>query len=130
MTDYGMRKDTTAGFDEMLARLPEVLRSEGFGVLTEIDVTDTMKQKLGVEFRRYRILGACNPPLAHAALCADLNVGLMMPCNVVLWEDDRGKAVVSVVDPMATLAAQANPAVQEVATKVQAKLRRVLDLLG
>lgn len=124
----GLKKVLSAGYDDALARLPEALKSEGFGVLTEIDVRDTLKKKLGVEFRRYRILGACNPPLAHAALSADLQVGLMMPCNVVVYENDEGRAVVLAIDPLQTFAAQ-DARLRDVAEAVHAKLAAVLDRL-
>ena len=129
MAELGLKRDLSYGFDEALARVPEALKSEGFGVLTEIDVQDTLKRKLGVEFRRYRILGACNPPLAHKALSANLDVGLMLPCNLIVYEGDNGKAVVVAVDPLRTIAAQEEPAVREVAATVADKLARVLARL-
>jgi len=127
MATFTIQKTVRSSYDETLARLPEVLKSEGFGVLTEIDVQATLKAKLGVDFRRYKILGACNPPLAHRALTAELQVGAMMPCNVVVWEGDDGKTVVAAIDPMATFAAQGGPpALQEVAAEVRTKLERVV----
>ena len=122
----GMTRTLKAGFDEALAQLPEALRSEGFGVLTEVDVTATLKKKLDVDFRRYRILGACHPPSAHKALSANLDVGLMLPCNVVVYEGDDRRAVVMAIDPMRTMAA-GDPAVAEVARDVQQRLTRVLE---
>jgi uncharacterized protein (DUF302 family) len=110
----------------VLARVPGLLKDEGFGVLTEIDVKETMKQKLGADFRKYKILGACNPKLAHQVLSTDLEVGTMLPCNVVVYEDDDGKAVVLAIDPVQAIAA-ANPAVKPVADEVRARLGRVLD---
>jgi uncharacterized protein (DUF302 family) len=127
MQSFGMTKMLNATFDEALARVPEALKTEGFGVLTEIDVADTLKKKLGVEFRKYRILGACNPPFAHRALQAHLEVGLFLPCNVVVYENDEGKAVVSAVDPMQTMAVRAGADMQELAAAVREKLSRVLD---
>jgi len=109
--------------------VPEALAAEGFGVLTEIDVRETLKKKLDVDFRRYRILGACNPPLAYRALQADLEVGLMLPCNVIVYEGDDGRAIVAAVDPMETVAARGNPEIARVAETVRAKLERVLDRL-
>lgn len=126
---FAMRKALLSTYDQALARLPEALATEGFGVLTQIDVRDTLKKKLGVEFRRYTILGACNPPFAHRALEAELEIGLMLPCNVIVYETDDGKAVVAAVDPVQTVAAQGKPAIREVAAAVQEKLRRVLDRL-
>ena len=127
MQSFGMTKMLNATFDEALAKVPEALKTEGFGVLTEIDVADTLKKKLGVEFRKYRILGACNPPFAHRALQAHLEIGLFMPCNVVVYENDEGKAVVSAVDPMQTMATRAGAEMQELAAAIREKLSRVLD---
>jgi uncharacterized protein (DUF302 family) len=130
MPTLGMTKTLDIGFDEALTRVPEALKTEGFGVLTEVDVAATLKKKLDIDFRRYRILGACNPPLAHKALSASLEVGLMLPCNVVVYEGDDGKAVVSAIDPTRTVAARELPAVKEVAEAVRDKLGRVLDQLS
>jgi uncharacterized protein (DUF302 family) len=126
---FGIRKTLDLGFDEALAKVPEALKAEGFGVLTEIDVQATLKKKLDVDFRRYRILGACNPPFAHRALQHSLDVGMLMPCNVIVYETDEGKAVVSAVDPMQTMAAQGDPAMRPLAEQVQQKLQRVIDSL-
>ncbi len=125
----GLTKILRSGFEDAVLRVPEALKTEGFGVLTEIDVTDTLKKKLNVDFRRYRILGACNPPLAHQALQANLEVGLMLPCNVIVYEADDGRAVVTAVDPTQTAAAQENLQVRGVAEVVRAKLGRVLARL-
>ena len=129
MADFGMRKTLDLGFDEALARVPEALKAEGFGVLTEIDVQATLKKKLGADFRRYRILGACNPPFAHRALQHSLEVGMLLPCNVIVYETDDRKTVVSAVDPMQTMAAQGDPALRPLAEQVQHKLQRVVDSL-
>jgi len=129
MPELGMKKTLSYSFDEALAKIPEALKSEGFGVLTEIDVKQTLKQKLDVDFRRYRILGACNPPLAHKVLSTNLDVGLMLPCNVIVYEADDQRAVVVAIDPMQTPAAHQDPQIAEVATTVKGKLARVLDLL-
>jgi uncharacterized protein (DUF302 family) len=126
---FGIQKALDLGFDEVLARVPEALKAEGFGVLTEIDVQATLKKKLDVDFRRYRILGACNPPFAHRALQHSLDAGMMMPCNVIVYERDDRKTVVSAVDPMQTMAAQGDPALRALAAEVQQKLRRVIDSL-
>ncbi|HUL79128.1 MAG TPA: DUF302 domain-containing protein [Vicinamibacteria bacterium] len=129
MAAFGIRKTLDLGFDAALARVPEALKSEGFGVLTEIDVQATLKKKLDVEFRRYRILGTCNPPFAHQALQHSLDVGMLMPCNVIVYEADDGRTVVSAVDPMQTMAVQGDPALRPLAERVQEKLRRVIDSL-
>jgi uncharacterized protein (DUF302 family) len=130
MADLGLKKALGCSFDEALAKVPAALKTEGFGVLTEIDVKQTLKQKLDVDFRRYRILGACNPPLAHKVLSTNLDVGLMLPCNVIVYEGDDGRAVVTAVDPLQTPAAQQDPRIAEVATAVRDKLARVLALLS
>jgi uncharacterized protein (DUF302 family) len=124
-----MQKTLDIGFDDALAKIPEALKSEGFGVLTEIDVKATLKKKIDVDFRRYRILGACNPPFAHQALQHSLDVGMLMPCNVIVYETDDGKTVVSAVDPLQTLAAQGDPAMKPLAEAVQQKLQKVVDSL-
>lgn len=123
----GMKRALAVGFDVAVERLHEALKSEGFGVLTQIDVRDTLQAKLGVEFRRYKIFGACNPPLAHRALTAELDVGVMLPCNVVVYEEGD-RAVVLAVDPMQTVAAQSD-ALRPIAEEVRARLERVLDRL-
>ena len=128
-TTFGIRKPLRATYDGALVLVPEALKSEGFGILTEIDVQSTLKQKLGVDFRRYKILGACNPPLAHEALEADLEVGLMLPCNVVVYEGDDGKAVVLAIDPTRTVAATGNAKLVELAETVKQKLTRALAKL-
>ena len=127
--NIGIRKELRASFDETLARLPEALKSEGFGILTEIDVTETLKKKLGVDFRRYRILGACNPPLAHQALSTDLAIGTMLPCNVVVYEADGGGSVVHAIDPMQTIAA-GDERFRPIAATVRDQLVKVLEHLG
>ena len=124
----GIRKDLFMTYDEALARIPELLKTEGFGVLTEIDVAATLKAKLGLEFRRYQILGACNPTLAHEALGAMLEIGVMLPCNVVVYERDGGGATVIAVDPMQTMAAH-DGALASIAEQVRSRLVRVLEQL-
>jgi uncharacterized protein (DUF302 family) len=123
----GIQKVVPLPFESVLALVPDALKSEGFGVLTEIDVRDTLRQKLGVEFRRYKIFGACNPALAHRALQAELGVGVMLPCNVVVYADGD-QSVVIAVDPMETIAAQSD-ALRPIAEEVRTKLSRVLERL-
>ncbi len=125
MSQFSMRKTVRLSYDEALAKLPDLLKAEGFGVLTQIDVRETLKQKLGLDFRRYRILGACNPRLAHQALSGELSVGVMLPCNVVVWERDDGRTEVATVDPSATMAA-ALPQLAPIAAEVKERLGRVL----
>jgi len=129
MAEIGMKREVRGTFDEVLARVPEALKAEGFGVLTRIDVQATLKEKLGVDFRRYQILGACNPKFAYQALSAIEAVGVLLPCNVVVFERDGGQVVVTAVDPMQTLAA-AEPALAGVAALVREKLARALDAVA
>ena len=126
---FGIRKTVERGFEAVLAQVPEALKAEGFGVLTEIDVQETLRKKLDVGFRRYRILGACNPPFAHRALQHSLEIGLLLPCNVIVYETDDGRTVVSAVDPVQTLAAQGDASIRLLAAEVQQKLQRVIDSL-
>jgi len=126
----GLKKVLRAGFEAALSAVPEALKTEGFGVLTEIDVADTLKKKLDVPFRRYRILGACNPALAHQALQANLDAGLMLPCNVIVYEGDDGRAIVTAVDPLQTAAAQQDPRIRAVAEVVRKKLEQVLSRIA
>lgn len=127
--ELGIRKKLNVGYDDALTRVPAALKTEGFGVLTEVDVKATLQQKLGVPFRRYKILGACNPSLAHEALSKNLGIGVMIPCNVAVYEDDDGKAVVTAVDPLQTAAAQAGPELASFAEGVRARLVRVMQSL-
>ncbi len=122
-----IRKKLPLPYEAVLAKLPEALKTEGFGVLTEIDVRDTLRAKLGAEMRRYKILGACNPPLAHRALQAELDAGIMLPCNIVVYEDGPG-AIVIAIDPMETFAAH-DPRLRPIAEDVRGRLGRVLERL-
>jgi uncharacterized protein (DUF302 family) len=112
-------------FDDAKARITEALKEEGFGILTEIDIKATLKAKLDLDFRRYTILGACNPTLAHRALQSEIGIGLLLPCNVCVWEDDDG-AVVSIARPDAMFQIVKNDAVQPVGDEADARLRRAL----
>ncbi len=126
--EYGVGRDLTEPYDTVLARVLEALGAEGFGVITEIDVKKTMKEKLGVDGRPYVILGACNPKLAHAALGEEADLGLLLPCNVVVYEIDAGTRVAA-VNAGAMLGMVGNPALAPIADDIQARLRRVLESL-
>jgi uncharacterized protein (DUF302 family) len=125
--DYYIARVVEAGFDETVGRIVDALKREGFGVLTDIDVSATMKQKLGVDFRKYRILGACNPPLAHKALSAEDKIGVMLPCNVIVQEAGEGKTEIAAIDPRAAMERVGNPALAEIAGEVAERLGRVLQ---
>lgn len=124
--DYGRAVQTTLSFEGALDRVKDLLKQEGFGVLCEIDVTATMKEKLGETFRPYRILGACNPALAHKTITAEPQIGLLLPCNVVVQELD-GAIVVSAINAQAMIGFVGNPSLSPVADEVNVRLNRVLD---
>ena len=126
---YGFGTALAVPFDEAVARTKAALKDEGFGVLSEIDVQATLKAKLGVQFERYLILGACNPPLAHHALQAEHELGLLLPCNVIVHEHDGGSAV-AIIDPDAMLGVVENPALRAVAQEAKTRLERVVDRLA
>lgn len=128
---YGLFVRTMKPYAAALESTKAALREEGFGVLTEIDVRETLKQKLGVDFRRYDIIGACNPPLAHRALETELDIGLLLPCNVIVYEEDGGKScVVAALDPDAMMSLTGNPELKAVAVEARARLERALDSVG
>ncbi len=118
-----------ASFNEAIEKVTEELKKEGFGILTEVDVQATLRKKLDVDFRKYRILGACNPPFAFKALQAEINIGTMLPCNVVVMENDDGKINVSAVDPIASMMAVGNRNLEGIAIQIQQKLKKVIDNL-
>lgn len=127
-TGYAMGTTLDAGYAEAVERVTAALKNEGFGILTEIDVQATFKKKLDVDFRPYVILGACNPALAHQALGAELEAGLLLPCNVVVYETDAGSAV-QIADPDAMLAVSGNAALESLAEEARARLTRALEAL-
>jgi uncharacterized protein (DUF302 family) len=124
--NYGISKLVNLTYEEAINRVTEELKKEGFGVLTTIDVKETLKKKLGVDFDKYIILGACNPPFAYKALQAEYDLGLLLPCNVVVYERD-GKVFVSAFDPMVMIQIIDNPALKEIAQEVRKKLERVIQ---
>ncbi len=128
-TQIGLHIELALPYDKAIEKATQALKAEGFGVLTEIDVKATMKKKLDVDFRRYVILGACNPPLAHRALSTDLDVGLLLPCNVVVYETDENHSVVGLIDPMAMLGVLPSPELGPIADEARARLTRVAKAL-
>lgn len=129
MADYGISTRVNLPYEEAVEKVRAELQKEGFGVLTEINVKDTLKKKLGADFRKYIILGACNPPIAHQALLTELDLGLLLPCNVIVYEDGD-QTVVSAIDPIAALGVAKNKKLTEVAGMVQEKLSRVVEAVG
>ncbi|MFB6087120.1 MAG: DUF302 domain-containing protein [Haloarculaceae archaeon] len=123
---YTIDRETTGEFDDVVDRTVDALEAEGFGVLCDIDVQATMREKLDADFRQYRILGACNPSLAHEALEAELQLGALLPCNVIVYETDDGAVGVSAVDPERLLSLVDNPSLDETASEVRARFERVL----
>ncbi len=123
---YYIAKTVIGDFHSVVVRVIEALKAEGFGVLTDIDVKVTMKKKLDLDFREYRILGACNPPLAHQALTADDKIGTMLPCNVVVQDLGNGKIEVAAIDPAISMAQVGNSALKKIAESVTGKLERVI----
>ena len=116
-------------FDEAITRVTEELKKEGFGILSEIDVRQALKKKLDVDFKKYKILGACNPPYAYQALQIEEKIGTMLPCNVIVLENDQGQVEVAAIDPIASMQAIKNPQLNEVAVQIQAKLKKVINSL-
>jgi uncharacterized protein (DUF302 family) len=124
---YYFSKTIHLPFDEAITRVTEELKKEGFGVLTEIDVKATLKKKLDVDFRNYRILGACNPPFAHQALLAEDKIGTMLPCNVIVQELAPGTVEIAAIDPVASMSAVENPGLAQIGMQVRAKLQKVVE---
>ena len=126
---YYFAKTVPLGFEEAARHTAEVLKQQGFGIITEIDVKQTLKAKIGVDFRNYRILGACNPKLAHEALELEDKIGTMLPCNVVVQEISSNRTEISAIDPVASMAAVDNPRLKEAARHVQTLLQKAVDAL-
>jgi len=126
---YGFSKTVSVPYEQAIERVTEELKKEGFGILTTIDVQDTLKKKLDVDFNKYVILGACNPPFAHKALVAEEQIGLLLPCNVIVYEKN-GRTTVAAFDPMTMATLVENDALKSIAEEVTARLRRVINSLG
>jgi uncharacterized protein (DUF302 family) len=126
---YYFNKTLNDSFDNVINKVTSSLKDEGFGILTEIDVKETLKKKLDVDFKKYKILGACNPPFAYKALQAEDKIGTMLPCNVTVIEQGEGKVEVAAVDPVSSMQAITNQSLASVADEVRNKLKRVVDKL-
>ena len=129
MSKYYFNKTVGLSFEDAIAKVTEELKKEGFGILTEIDMAGTMKKKLDVDIRPYKILGACNPPFAYKALQTESHIGIYLPCNVIVQDVGDGKTEVAAVDPLVAMSRVENPALETVAKDVQAKLQRVIENL-
>ncbi len=129
-TAYGIRTVVNLPYEQALARIRASLAENGFGILTEIDMKAKMKEKLGVEMRRYMILGACNPPLAHKAVEIETDIGLLLPCNVIVYEEGAGQSVVAALDPGSMVSMTGNPQLEQVATEARAKIVKAIEALG
>jgi uncharacterized protein (DUF302 family) len=124
---YYFTKTTSLGYEQALMRVQEELKKEGFGIITEIDVREILKKKLNIDFRRYKILGACNPSFAHQALQVESRIGTMLPCNVIVQEREDGQTEVSAINPLESMKAVVNPQLEQVGSQVAAKLKGVVD---
>ena len=129
MSDYGFTKELNISFENAMERVIEKLTEEGFGILTKIDVREKFKEKLGIEFMKYVILGACNPKNAHSAILAEQDIGLMLPCNVIVYEKN-GKTIISAIKPTVAMQMINNKALQEIAEEVEIKLGNVIDSIS
>lgn len=129
-TNYGFTTTLDIPYEKAIEKTTAALKTEGFGVLTEIDVKATLKKKLDTDFRRYIILGACNPNLAYQALQNELEIGLLLPCNVIVYETDEGQSTISIVDPISMLGVVESPTLDPIANEAKARLHRVIDSLN
>lgn len=126
---YSFSKNVNTGYEEAIVKVTEELKKEGFGILTEIDVAATLKNKLDVNFKPYKILGACNPPFAYKALKAEEQIGLMLPCNVIIYVNEKNETIVSAIDPIQSMQAINNKNLVEIANNIQDKLKKVISNL-
>ena len=129
MINYGFTKEIDASFEETLDKVTNELKAEGFGILTQIDVAEKFKEKLGIEFKKYVILGACNPPSAHKAILVEENIGLLLPCNVVIYER-QNKTVLSIIKPKVAMKMVGNVELEQIAATIEMKLKKVFDLVS
>jgi uncharacterized protein (DUF302 family) len=129
-TDYGFTTTLNVPYEEAIEKTTAALKEEGFGVLTEIDVKATLKKKLDADFRRYIILGACNPSLAYQALQTELEIGLLLPCNVIVYETEEGQSTLSIVDPVSMLGVVESPTLDSIANEAKTRLQRVIKTLS
>jgi len=127
--EYYFTKIISAGFDEAVARATEALKTEGFGIVSEIDLNEKFREKLNVDFRKYKILGACNPGFAYKAVQAEEKIGVMLPCNVLIIDKENGTTEITIVDPVASMMAVKNEALAPLAGEVREKLRKVIDTI-
>jgi uncharacterized protein (DUF302 family) len=128
-TAYGIRRIVDRSYDDALARTRTALAAEGFGILSEIDIKAKLKEKLGVDFKRYMILGACNPPLAHRSLQAEADIGLLLPCNVIVYEETPKRSIVAVIDPDSMVSVTGNAKLTEIAKEAKTRLERALNAI-
>ncbi|NOZ62555.1 MAG: DUF302 domain-containing protein [Calditrichaeota bacterium] len=128
-TNYAFTKKIDLSYEQAIEKVTEALKKEGFGILTEIDVKATLKKKLDVDFKPYKILGACNPPFAYKSLLAEEQIGLMLPCNVIVYVNDNDETIVAAIDPAASMKAVENSELAEVAETIQNKLKSVIEKL-
>ena len=129
MIPYGFTKEIDASFEEAITKVTNELKKEGFGILTQIDVAEKFKEKLGIDFGKYIILGACNPPSAHKAILVEENIGLMLPCNVVIYER-QNKTVVSIIKPKVAMKMIGNVELDKIASTIEKKLKKVFDSIS
>jgi uncharacterized protein (DUF302 family) len=129
MISYGFIKEVDVEFEEVIELVSDELKKEGFGILTKIDVRDKFKEKLGIDFKKYVILGACNPPSAHKAILAEENIGLMLPCNVIVYEKEK-KTAISIIKPTIAMKMIYNKELEEVAETIEIRLKRVIDAIN
>jgi uncharacterized protein (DUF302 family) len=127
--DYYFSKILTASFDEAVQRTTDGLKTEGFGIISVINIHEKLDEKLGITFKKYRILGACNPGYAYKALQAEDKIGTMLPCNVIVIDKENGETEVAAVNPIASMMAVHNPALEPIAVEITEKLKRVIDAL-